>query len=37
VARGAWVTIIQVIFVVSVLPFRRGIVGELARVLKKPI
>jgi branched-chain amino acid transport system permease protein len=38
VARGAWVTIIQgVIFVVCVLTFRRGIVGELARVLKKPI
>jgi branched-chain amino acid transport system permease protein len=35
---GAWVTIIQgVIFVVCVLTFRRGIVGELARVLKKPL
>jgi len=35
---GAWVTIIQgVIFVVCVLTFRRGIVGELARALKKPL
>ncbi|HYX65992.1 MAG TPA: branched-chain amino acid ABC transporter permease [Burkholderiales bacterium] len=35
---GAWVTIVQgVIFVVCVLAFRRGIVGELARVLKKPL
>ena len=35
---GAWVTIVQgAIFVVCVLTFRRGIVGELARVLKKPL
>ena len=35
---GAWVTVIQGgIFVVCVLAFRRGIVGELARVLKKPL
>jgi branched-chain amino acid transport system permease protein len=35
---GAWVTIVQgVIFVVCVLTFRRGIVGELARWLKKPL
>jgi branched-chain amino acid transport system permease protein len=35
---GAWVTIVQgVIFVVCVLTFRRGIIGELARVLKKPL
>jgi branched-chain amino acid transport system permease protein len=35
---GAWVTIVQgVIFVVCVLTFRRGIVGELARVLKRPL
>jgi branched-chain amino acid transport system permease protein len=34
---GAWVTIAQgVIFVVCVLTFRRGIVGELGRFLKKP-
>src|SRR6266700_1978652 len=32
---GAWVTVVQgVIFVLCVLTFRRGIVGELARVLK---
>jgi branched-chain amino acid transport system permease protein len=32
---GAWVTIIQgAIFVACVLAFRRGIVGELARILK---
>jgi branched-chain amino acid transport system permease protein len=35
---GAWVTITQgVIFVVCVLTFRRGIVGELARLIKKPL
>jgi branched-chain amino acid transport system permease protein len=35
---GAWVTIVQgVIFVVCVLTFRRGIIGELARLLKKPL
>ena len=35
---GAWVTIVQgVIFIVCVLTFRRGIVGELARVLRKPL
>jgi len=35
---GAWVTIAQgVIFVVCVLAFRRGIVGELGRVLKKSL
>jgi branched-chain amino acid transport system permease protein len=35
---GAWVTIVQgVIFVVCVLTFRRGIVGELARILRKPL
>ena len=35
---GAWVTIVQgAIFVVCVLTFRRGIVGELARWLKKPL
>ena len=35
---GSWVTIVQgCIFVVCVLTFRRGIVGELARVLKKSL
>ena len=35
---GAWVTIVQgVIFVLCVLTFRRGIVGELGRWLKKPL
>jgi branched-chain amino acid transport system permease protein len=35
---GSWVTIVQgVIFVVCVLTFRRGIVGELARLLRKPL
>jgi branched-chain amino acid transport system permease protein len=35
---GAWVTVVQgVIFMICVLTFRRGIVGELARILKKPL
>jgi branched-chain amino acid transport system permease protein len=35
---GAWVTIIQgAIFILCVLAFRRGIVGELARRLKKAL
>jgi branched-chain amino acid transport system permease protein len=35
---GAWVTIVQgVIFVVCVMTFRRGVVGELSRVIKKPL
>jgi branched-chain amino acid transport system permease protein len=35
---GAWVTIIQgVIFVVCVLAFRRGIIGEIANWIKKPL
>ncbi len=35
---GAWVTIVQgVIFIVCVLTFRRGIVGELSRWLGKPL
>jgi branched-chain amino acid transport system permease protein len=35
---GAWVTVVQgVIFVVCVLAFRRGIVGELGRLLKKSL
>jgi len=35
---GAWVTVVQgAIFVICVLAFRRGVVGELARFLKKPL
>lgn len=35
---GAWVTIVQgIIFVICVLAFRRGVVGELGNWLKKPL
>ena len=35
---GAWVTIVQgVIFVICVLTFRRGVVGEIGNLLKKPL
>lgn len=35
---GSWVTVIQgAIFVVCVLTFRRGIVGEISRLIKKPL
>jgi branched-chain amino acid transport system permease protein len=35
---GSWITvIIGVIFVVCVLVFRRGVIGELARLLKRPL
>lgn len=35
---GAWVTIVQgIIFVICVLAFRRGVVGEIANWLKKPL
>ena len=35
---GAWVTVVQGgIFVLCVLAFRRGVVGELARVIRKPL
>jgi branched-chain amino acid transport system permease protein len=35
---GGWVTVVQgLLFVVCVLAFRRGIVGELARVLRRPL
>ena len=35
---GAWVTIVQcVIFIVCVLTFRRGILGELSQILRKPL
>jgi len=35
---GAWVTVVQgVIFVICVLTFRRGVVGEIARLVRKPL
>jgi branched-chain amino acid transport system permease protein len=35
---GAWVTIVQgIIFVLCVLAFRRGIVGEIAHWIRKPL
>ena len=35
---GAWVTVVQgAIFVVCVLTFRRGVIGEIAHWLKKPL
>jgi len=35
---GFWVTITQgAIFVLCVLAFRRGIIGELARLIRKPL
>src|SRR5207237_10535765 len=35
---GAWVTVVQgVIFVICVLTFRRGIIGELARLIRRPL
>ena len=35
---GAWVTIVQgIIFVICVLTFRRGIVGELGHLLRRPL
>jgi len=35
---GAWVTVVQgAIFVVCVLMFRRGVIGEIAHWLKKPL
>jgi branched-chain amino acid transport system permease protein len=35
---GSWVTVVQgAIFVICVLAFRRGIVGEIAHKLKKPL
>jgi branched-chain amino acid transport system permease protein len=36
--KGQWVTVIQgIIFVACVLAFRRGIIGELANFLKRPL
>ena len=35
---GAWVTVVQgVIFVICVLAFRRGIIGEIANFIRKPL
>jgi branched-chain amino acid transport system permease protein len=35
---GSWLTVIQgIIFVVCVLVFRRGLIGELGRILRKPL
>ena len=35
---GAWVTVVQgAIFVLCVLAFRRGVIGEIGNVLKKPL
>jgi len=35
---GSWVTVVQgVIFVICVLTFRRGVVGELGRLIGKPL
>jgi branched-chain amino acid transport system permease protein len=35
---GAWVTIAQgIIFVICVLVFRRGVVGEIGNWLRKPL
>jgi len=35
---GAWVTIVQgVIFVIYVLTFRRGVIGEIANFIRKPL
>jgi branched-chain amino acid transport system permease protein len=35
---GAWVTIVQgIIFVICVLTFRRGVIGEIAHLIRKPL
>jgi branched-chain amino acid transport system permease protein len=35
---GAWVTVVQgVIFVLCVLTFRRGVIGEIAQLLRRPL
>ena len=35
---GAWVSVVQgVIFVICVLAFRRGVIGEIAHFIKKPL
>ena len=35
---GSWVTVVQgLVFVVCVMLFRKGVVGEIANLLKKPL
>ena len=35
---GSWLTVVQVlVFVVCVMLFRKGVVGEIANLLKKPL
>jgi branched-chain amino acid transport system permease protein len=35
---GAWVTVTQgAIFVLCVLTFRRGVIGEIARLIRRPL
>jgi branched-chain amino acid transport system permease protein len=35
---GSWVTVVQgVIFVICVLTFRRGVIGELGHLIRKPL
>jgi branched-chain amino acid transport system permease protein len=35
---GSWVTVVQgAIFVLCVLAFRRGIIGEIANLIRKPL
>ena len=35
---GSWVTVIQgVIFVICVLTFRRGVIGEIANLIGRPL
>ncbi|HEU0202260.1 MAG TPA: branched-chain amino acid ABC transporter permease [Burkholderiaceae bacterium] len=35
---GAWVTVVQgIVFVVCVLAFRRGVIGEIANLIKRPL
>jgi branched-chain amino acid transport system permease protein len=35
---GAWVTVVEgVIFVLCVLTFRRGVIGEIARLVRRPL
>jgi branched-chain amino acid transport system permease protein len=35
---GSWVTVVQgLVFVVCVMLFRKGVVGEIAKLLRKPL
>ncbi len=35
---GSWLTVVQVlVFVVCVMLFRKGVIGEIANLLKKPL